>query len=131
MVPFNMGIISKTKIIIKITFHKNLATTFLAFNKIRFEKRRKRISGIRKYLFEWLYQYEINQMQIFFFLFLFVQLFLSNCNFIKNETLAQVFSVNFVKFLRTPFYIEHLWWLLLFFLILWFFLPVNLVLQIR
>ena len=67
MVPFNMGIISKTKIIIKITFHKNLATTFLAFNKIRFEKRRKRISGIRKYLFEWLYQYEINQMQIFFF----------------------------------------------------------------
>ena len=23
------------------------------------------------------------------------------------------FSVNFVKFLRTPFYIEHLWWLLL------------------
>ena len=25
------------------------------------------------------------------------------CNFIKKETLAQVFSVNFVKFLRTPF----------------------------
>ena len=36
------------------------------------------------------------------------------CNFIKKETLAQVFfSVNFVKFLRTPFLTEHLWWLLL------------------
>ena len=23
------------------------------------------------------------------------------------------FSVNFAKFLRTPFFIEHLWWLLL------------------
>ena len=23
------------------------------------------------------------------------------------------FPVNFVKFLRTPFFIEHLWWLLL------------------
>ena len=55
------------------------------------------------------------------------------CSVIKKETLAQAFScefseiskntfsywtplrflVNFVKFLRTPFYIEHLWWLLL------------------
>ena len=34
-------------------------------------------------------------------------------NFIKKETLAQVFPVNFVKFLRTPFLTEHLWWLLL------------------
>ena len=34
-------------------------------------------------------------------------------NFIKKETLAQVFSVNFVKFLRTLIYIEYLWWLLL------------------
>ena len=25
------------------------------------------------------------------------------CNFIKKETLAQVFPVNFAKFLRTPF----------------------------
>ena len=31
----------------------------------------------------------------------------------KIETRAQVFSVNFVKVLRTPFYVEHLWWLLL------------------
>ena len=38
---------------------------------------------------------------------------LQACNFIKKETLAQVFSVNFVKFLRTPFFIGHLWWLLL------------------
>ena len=36
------------------------------------------------------------------------------CNFIKKETLAQVyFALNFVKFLRTPFFREHLWWLLL------------------
>ena len=35
------------------------------------------------------------------------------CNFIKRETLAQVFPVNFANFLRTPFFTEHLWWLLL------------------
>ena len=35
------------------------------------------------------------------------------CNFIKKETLVQVFPVNFAKFLRTPFFTEHLWWLLL------------------
>ena len=50
------------------------------------------------------------------------------CNFIKKETLAQVYSYEFAKFLRTPFYIggwwllldilqtpltKHLWWLLL------------------
>ena len=36
------------------------------------------------------------------------------CNFIKKQALAQVFfSVNFVKFLSTPFLTEHLWWLLL------------------
>ena len=34
------------------------------------------------------------------------------CNFIKKETLAQSFPVNFAKFLRTPFFIEHLRWLL-------------------
>ena len=32
------------------------------------------------------------------------------CNFIKNEALAQVFSC---EFLRTPCFLEHLWWLLL------------------
>ena len=37
------------------------------------------------------------------------------CNFIKKEALAQMFPVNFVQFLRTPFYIEHFWCLLLFF----------------
>ena len=34
-------------------------------------------------------------------------------NFIKIETLAQFFSVNFAKILRTPFFTEHLRWLLL------------------
>ena len=34
------------------------------------------------------------------------------CKFLKQETLAQVFSVNFAKFPRTPFLIEHLRWLL-------------------
>ena len=29
----------------------------------------------------------------------------------KKETLAQVFPVNFAKFLRTPFFTEHLRWL--------------------
>ena len=34
-------------------------------------------------------------------------------NFFKKETLAKVFPVNFVKFRRTSFLAEHLWWLLL------------------
>ena len=34
-------------------------------------------------------------------------------NFIKIETLAQLFSVDFAKILRTPFFTEHLRWLLL------------------
>ena len=35
------------------------------------------------------------------------------CNFIKKETLAQMFPVNFAKFLGTPFLTEHLRWVLL------------------
>ena len=35
------------------------------------------------------------------------------CNFIKKETLAQVFSCEFCEFLKTPFLAEHLRWLLL------------------
>ena len=34
-------------------------------------------------------------------------------DFIKKESLAQVFSCEFAKFLRTPFFTEHLYWLLL------------------
>ena len=34
-------------------------------------------------------------------------------NFIKNEPLAQVFSCEFCEILRTPFFSEHLRWLLL------------------
>ena len=36
------------------------------------------------------------------------------CNFIKKRLRHRCFPVNFVKFLRTPFFIEQLWWLLLF-----------------
>ena len=36
-----------------------------------------------------------------------------SCHFIKKETLAQVFSCEFCKILGTPFFTEHLWWLLL------------------
>ena len=48
-------------------------------------------------------------------------------SFFKKETLAQVFSVNFVKFLRTPFSIEHLLWLLL----KWLFFPMSSALNFR
>ena len=44
------------------------------------------------------------------------------CNFIKKESLAQVFSVNFAKFPRTPFLIEHLRWLLLIVICKWYLL---------
>ena len=33
---------------------------------------------------------------------------------LKKRLQHWCFPVNFTKFLRTPFYIEHLWWLLLF-----------------
>ena len=33
--------------------------------------------------------------------------------YLKKRLRYRGFPVNFVKFLRTPFYIEHLWWLLL------------------
>ena len=32
---------------------------------------------------------------------------------LKKRLWHSCFPVNFVKFLRTPFFIEHLWWLLL------------------
>ena len=41
------------------------------------------------------------------------KLYKQSYNFIKKETLAQVFSCEFFEILRTPFLIEHLWWLLL------------------
>ena len=47
---------------------------------------------------------------------MFLLLTLKACNFIKEETLAQVkwcFPVNFAKLSRRLFFIEHLWWLLL------------------
>ena len=35
------------------------------------------------------------------------------CNFIKKETLAEVFSCEFCEFFKNSFFTEHLWWLLL------------------
>ena len=35
------------------------------------------------------------------------------CNFIKKETLAQVFSCEIREIYKNTFFIEHLWWLLL------------------
>ena len=32
---------------------------------------------------------------------------------LKKRLWHKCFPVNFVKFLRTPFFIEHLWWLFL------------------
>ena len=34
---------------------------------------------------------------------------LQACNFIKKETLAQVFSCEFAKFLKNSFFTEHVW----------------------
>ena len=34
-------------------------------------------------------------------------------NFIKKRDWHRYFPVNFAQFLRTPFFIEHFWWLLL------------------
>ena len=35
------------------------------------------------------------------------------CNFIKNRLQHRCFPMKFANFLRTPFFIEHFWWLLL------------------
>ena len=40
----------------------------------------------------------------------------------KEETLARCFAMNFVKFLSTPFCIEHLWWLLFELVNIWCFI---------
>ena len=37
----------------------------------------------------------------------------STCNFIKKETLAEVFSCEFCEIFKNIFFIEHPWWLLL------------------
>ena len=37
------------------------------------------------------------------------------CNFIKKETLAQVFSCEFRKIFKSTYFTEHLQWLLLYF----------------
>ena len=36
------------------------------------------------------------------------------CNFIKKETLAQLFSCKYCEIFKNSFFIEHLWWLLLY-----------------
>ena len=38
---------------------------------------------------------------------------LNACNFFKKRFQHSFFSVNIAKFLRTVFFTEHLWWLLL------------------
>ena len=42
-----------------------------------------------------------------------IKLQAKTCNFVKNETSAQVFSCGFCEISRTPFPTEDLWWLLL------------------
>ena len=41
---------------------------------------------------------------------------LQSCDFIKKRLRHRCFPVNIAKFLRTAFFIEHLWWLFLNFL---------------
>ena len=36
------------------------------------------------------------------------------CNFIKKETVVQVFSCEFCEIFTNTFFIKHLWWLLLY-----------------
>ena len=44
---------------------------------------------------------------------------LSSATLLKKRLWHRCFPVNFMKFLRTPFFIERLWWLLLFVVFLW------------
>ena len=72
--------------------------------------------------------YEVKQLRLLKNIDLFTisrsqQMFFEICvlknllkNFIKKDTPTQVFSVKFSQFLRTPFFTEHLRWLLLSFL---------------
>ena len=43
---------------------------------------------------------------------------LKACNFIKKRLQHKCFPENIAKFLRTTFFIEHLWWLLVFLLMM-------------
>ena len=53
---------------------------------------------------------------IYLFIYLFVDSFIylvQASNFIKKETLVQVFSREFSEISKNTFFTEHLWWLLL------------------
>ena len=39
--------------------------------------------------------------------------FLIECNFIKKETLVQVFSYEFYEYFKNSYFYKHLWWILL------------------
>ena len=43
-----------------------------------------------------------------------IRLQVKACNFIKKETLTQVFSCEFGEIFKNTFFIEYLWWLLLY-----------------
>ena len=47
------------------------------------------------------------------------------CNFIKKETMAQVFSCEFYKISKNTFFTEHLRWLLLSFVLIFLFLTLR------
>ena len=44
---------------------------------------------------------------------MFFKIFVHACNFVKKRFQHRCFPVNIAKFLRTAFFTEHLWWLLL------------------
>ena len=46
--------------------------------------------------------------------FFLIKLQVKACNFIKRRLQHRCFPAKFSKFLRTPFFTEHLWWLLFF-----------------
>ena len=59
-------------------------------------------------------------LSMYLFIYLFIYLFVDSfiylvqaSNFIKKETLVQVFSREFSKISKNTFFTEHLWWLLL------------------
>ena len=71
--------------------------------------------SVKKVLLEISQNSQENTRGIVSFLLKLQALGLRPATLLKRETLAQVFPVNFAKFLRTPFFTEHLWWLLLYF----------------
>ena len=67
---------------------------------VQFDDLRVQFDDIYTYIYTHIY------IHIYIYTHIYIYVHMEACNFIKTETLAQAFSVTFIKLLRTTF-VEH------------------------